>query len=703
MATVLAVDDDAHARELLAAVLGYSGHQVRQATDGLEALRLAEADAPDLIIVDLLMPTMDGFEFVRRLRQVPHLSTTPVIFYSATYLECEARSLANACGVADIIAKPAEPQTILDVVSRNLGLPPRTAVSPPPEDFREQHLSLLLAKLSQRAEQVMPRLDAIIELGLQLASERDPQRVLHDFCGAARHIIGTKYAVIEIIDFGQNTIRCEATSGMLFTPACTPDPGLPLEPFHWKRKPRRLNELCRQSPGSSLPAWHPAVESLLSVPISSPDHVYGWLTLSDKLGSPSFSDEDEGLAQILAAQLGRIYENGLLYKDLTGSLARLETEVAERKRAEERIKLQATALETAANSILITDRRGTIVWVNPAFTALTGYAAAEVIGQNPRVLKSGQHNQSFYRHLWGTILAGNTWRGEFTNRRKDGAFYEDYHTITPVRSKDGQITHFVTIMEDISERKRAEAKIRELNEALEQRVRHRTAELEAVNRELEAFSYSVSHDLRAPLRSIGGFARLVRTDHAAQLDAEGSRMLDLVCRETQRMGQLIDDLLRFSRASRTQLEIAPIEMAALIRDAFDALTAQMSVKPRFDVKDLPLARGDAAMLRQVMVNLLANAIKFSSHRPQPVIEVSGWEETEFNGYSIKDNGAGFDPKYSHKLFGVFQRLHSDEEFEGTGVGLALVERIIHRHGGKVWGEGKPDQGATFSFTLPRAR
>ena len=225
--------------------------------------------------------------------------------------------------------------------------------------------------------------------------------------------------------------------------------------------------------------------------------------------------------------------------------------------------------------------------------------------------------------------------------------------------------------------------------------------LEAVNRELEAFSYSVSHDLRAPLRAISGFAQAVIEDYEPRLDEEGKRYLRLIQDNAHKMGQLIDDLLAFSRLGRQQMNLDQIDMGALAQEVFDeliALTHRIGVT--FTVHSVPRARGDRPLVRQVLVNLLANAIKFTRPRLEGHIEFGHLPKVENGAYYVKDNGVGFDMLYVDKLFGVFQRLHSMTEFEGTGVGLALVYRIVVRHGGRVWAEGKLDQGATFYFTLP---
>jgi two-component system sensor kinase len=235
---------------------------------------------------------------------------------------------------------------------------------------------------------------------------------------------------------------------------------------------------------------------------------------------------------------------------------------------------------------------------------------------------------------------------------------------------------------------------------LEGQVVERTRALRETNAELEAFSYSVSHDLRAPLRAIHGFARILLEDHGTSLDPEAKRVLGVIDENTRRMGQLIDDLLAFSRLGRKELETAPVDMADLVRTVAAEVRRSAGDRPLdIAIGPLPPARGDRDMLRQAVTNLLDNAAKFTRHRAPGHIEVGHRADGAETVYYVKDNGAGFDPRYAGKLFGVFQRLHRAEEFEGTGVGLAIVQRIVLRHGGRVWAEGQPDAGATFFFTL----
>ena len=375
-------------------------------------------------------------------------------------------------------------------------------------------------------------------------------------------------------------------------------------------------------------------------------------------------------------------------------------DITDRRRAEEDLHRMAAIIEFSDDAVVSKTLEGVVTTWNPAAERLYGYAAAEVLGRPASFLvPPGQPDDV-------SDILQRVSRGErvehYETRRvsKDGRLIDVSVAASPIRDARGQLVGASTIARDITEKRRAEETIRELNAELEHRVEQRTAELAQAVEDLEGFSYSVSHDLRAPLRAIDGFSRIVLEEYGDGLDAEAMRLLGVVRKATTDMSQLIDDLLEFSRVGRHQLQRATVDMTELAVSVVHELLPGDG-EPRVDVRvgALPPAQGDRALLRQVLRNLVSNALKFSGTAERPLVEIEGALERDRQRYLVRDNGVGFDKTYEDKLFQVFQRLHPNE-FEGTGVGLAIVHRIVRRHGGDVWAEGAVGEGATFWFTLP---
>ena len=343
--------------------------------------------------------------------------------------------------------------------------------------------------------------------------------------------------------------------------------------------------------------------------------------------------------------------------------------------------------------VAITDQKGIIKHVNNNFCKISKYSAEELIGQDHRIINSGYHSKDFIRVLWVTIACGKIWRGELKNKAKDGSHYWVDTTIVPFLNEAGKPYQYIAIRSDITGRKLAEDQNRKLNEELELRVKERTEEM-------EAFSYSISHDLRSPLRAVNGYANMLEEDYKALFDDEGKRLLKVIQENAKKMGVLIDDLLAFSRLGRKELTKTVVDMKALFETALDELNKLPGYKATVKINELHPVMADNTLMYQVCINLLSNAIKYSSHHKAPFIEISSEKAGVEIIYSVTDNGVGFEMQYVHKLFNVFQRLHVAEDFEGTGVGLALVQKIIVKHGGKIWAKGAVEKGATFSFSLP---
>jgi light-regulated signal transduction histidine kinase (bacteriophytochrome) len=302
------------------------------------------------------------------------------------------------------------------------------------------------------------------------------------------------------------------------------------------------------------------------------------------------------------------------------------------------------------------------------------------------------------------IATGLPFEMEFPMRGADGSFRNFLTRVVPTIDADGRVTHWFGTNTDVEALRQAEKKVHRLNAELEERVASRTEQLQIANDELEAFSYSVSHDLRAPLRHVLGFAELLLKNSGPSLSEKGLHQLTMISEAATHMGQLIDELLAFSRISKSPMEKKEVNLEALVQEVLaDFASESKDRNIAWKTHSLPSVRADRALLRQVLVNLISNAMKFTGRCAEAKIEIgcapgADGETVIF----IRDNGAGFDPEYADKLFGVFQRLHSQAEFEGTGIGLANVQRIIHRHDGRTWAEGAVDRGATFYFSLPDA-
>jgi PAS domain S-box-containing protein len=377
------------------------------------------------------------------------------------------------------------------------------------------------------------------------------------------------------------------------------------------------------------------------------------------------------------------------------SILESNRDVTERKEEEEKFR---NLLESAPDAMVIVDRDGLVQIVNAQTERLFGYSRDELIGKPVEILMPQRFHAQHVGHRSNysesprprEMGAGL----ELSGRRKDGTEFPIEISLSPFKTRGR--TFISSAIRNVSDRRQAEEQIRKLNSVLRDRI----AELNAVNKELESFSYSVSHDLRAPLRHIDGFTRILKEEYAGELPQDGVRYLDRVLEAANHMGHLVDDLLNLARIGRREVAKQRVRLEDVVREAIAELPPETSQRNiEWLIEPLAYADCDPGLLKLVFSNLLSNSAKFTRTRQDAVIEIGECESRGASAYFVRDNGVGFDPKYADKLFGVFQRLHRQEDFEGTGIGLATVQRIIRRHGGEIWAESEPDRGATFFFTL----
>ncbi len=376
----------------------------------------------------------------------------------------------------------------------------------------------------------------------------------------------------------------------------------------------------------------------------------------------------------------------------------ISRDITERKESEQKLKLLNFALNNVYDEAYLIDEKACFQYVNDKSCQALGYNREELLALNKTDINPDFPMERWVKH-WKDIMEHGSLLFEGRHKTKDGYIYP-VEISANYFEYNGQ-GYNLALIRDITERKLAEKEIQRLNQDLEKRVIERTAQLEETNKELEAFSYSVSHDLRAPLRGIDGFSQVLLEEYKEKIDIQGQNYLQRVRNAAQRMSQLIDDMLNLSRISRGAMNIQRVDLGLIANEIANELHDS---DPKRDVKFILqnklIADVDGRLMRIVLENLLGNAWKFTSKQQKAIIEFGMFQKDEKNVYYVRDNGAGFDMKYAQKLFGAFQRLHSAQEFPGTGVGLATIQRIIHRHSGRVWAEGKVEKGATFYFTIP---
>lgn len=705
MATILVVDDRPVNRELLKTLLEYHGHRVVEASDGAEALDLIKRERPNLVISDILMPTMDGYQLVREMRSDAASANIPVIFNTAHYLDREAKALADACGVSRIIFKPGEPELILSTVDDVLGhVPPST---PPVVEgqFDREHVRVLTDKLSSRTEdlrRLSQRMSALIELGHQMAAERDPLYLLESFCHAARKIVGAKYAAIAVLDEDNETLLHFLISGMTAEAADaigSPPVGRGLLGFLLRAGGVVRTQAINTHPRSSgFPPNHPPMTSFLGAAISSSSGKYGALYLTDKIGCEEFSSDDEKLIAMLAAQVGIAHENAKRFEELQRRATELEGTVKLRLQAEDALretnqKLQSL-VQTSPLAIIALDLEGTVRSWNAAAERIFGWTEAEVIGRrNPVIPDDKWHEFQDYLRL---IRSGAVFSdAESIRVRKDGSSINVSVSSAPLIDGKGNIHGVVGVIADITERKHLEEQFLQAQK------------MEAIGR----LAGGIAHDFNNLLTAIIGYSQI----SLARLHSQDPMRKDIEEVETagQRAAALTGQLLAFSRKQVVQPQV--LALNTLVTDLTKMLQRLIGEDVELETHLDPEAwqiKADRGQIEQIIMNLAVNSRDAMPEGGKLTIETSNVQlDEDYAGthidasvgphvmLAISDTGSGMDKQTESRIFEPF--FTTKEQGRGTGLGLSTVYGIVKQSGGSIGVYSEVGRGTTFKVYLPR--
>lgn len=727
MAKILIIDDRPVNRQFLTTLLGYQHHDLSEASDGAEGLRVAREQRPDLIISDVLMPTMDGYEFVRRLREEPEVGQTPVVFSTAHYLSRESQALALKCGVTSIIYKPCEPQTVLDIVASALAgrVEAGPAPLPEPKEFDHEHQQLLTNKLAEKTDQlrdVNTKLTALVELSTELARERDPVQLLDRYCSVAREVIGARWTLVVLLEPTRKTVQHLGIVGIELEDSPALRSAL-LETGIFKTVVAEGRTVCLSDVTSTaealrLPKILPRAESLLVAPLSLRERVYGWICLADKLGFEAFSEQDQQLALALAAKMAVAHDNARLYSESMKYASKLEVEISERTKVERQLHESrariAGIIDSAMDSIITVDTDQRIVMFNQAAERMFRCSAAEAVGNSLDRFVPPRFRPTHSKDIRKFGETGVTTRAMAAARPVSGlrANGEEF----PVEASISQIEVgaeklYTVIMRDITERKRAEGELKAANQRLEQaltELKTKQDELAGMTQQLWQASKlatmgelaaSIAHELNNPLATVALRAENLLMQMPE--DPDQRKPLEIIAQEVDRMATLVNNLLQFSRRSHRQVStVDPREeiMNSVEFVRYHLRNRKIEVAPEF-ADSLPTIQADRQQLRQLFLNLLTNA---SDAMPQggklTVRADSDGADEAMVAIDFVDTGEGITAENLERIWDPF--FTTKPEGKGTGLGLGICRRIVEEHGGKIEIQSEAGRGTTVHLVFP---
>ncbi len=700
-AKILIVDDDQGSRDLYRALLAPFGHEVLEARDGKEGLEQAQRHKPDLVVSDILMPTMNGYEFVSLLRKCPGMENVPVVFHSASFLDKQTRSLGAACGVSHIILKPCDPEQTLRTIHDALGVRTGTSISSAQLPAQDDAIPMLIDAFYEKGQQfdaVSLRLASLLELGLDLARPCSADALLEAACNGARKTIGANYSGVGILAGDGPQLLSYSLFGVDREIAQNiAQSGFRGEIFRsivHDRDARRTFSAVVEPEGLDLPVHHPAIRSFLGAPLVAGDHVYGWIYVAEKLGSLAFSEQDSQILTALAAYVAVAYENAQRFHTIEERTRRLEKEIAEKKRAEERFRM---LVETAPMGIVIVNSNGRITDANARALNMFGYEREELIGEVVEKLVPANRQESHENHR--NSFASNPHARpmglgmELLACKKDGTQFPVEISLGPLITQGETLVS--TAIVDITARRKMEEQLR-----ISQRM-------EAIGR----LAGGVAHDLNNLVTVILGCCDSLATELASNEPA--SAKVAMISKAGSAAADLTRQLLAFGRRQMLQPRVVqPREIMTSVEPLLARLIGEdirltVSVDPA-----VGCINADPRQIEQILINLAANARDAMPKGGELTIEVSNAEMDEsyqllhppalpgsYVLFTVSDTGCGMDRKTQDRIFDPF--FTTKERGKGTGLGLATVYGIVKQSGGYIWVYSELGRGTVFKVYLPR--